>query len=233
MPDQPEETKANCNTCGGNRSAFIRARHSVREDFETSDPEYPVWYETTIQILECAGCHDLSTRRTGWLSELDPQFDSPDISYWPPPQRPLPTWHSDLVDENLRTAMKEVYVATRQEMVILASIGVRTLLDRAFYLLLEEKDHGPFSRKLEEMVKKGLLAESQRKIFQIIANVGNAATHQAHAPSQKTLIRILTAVESFLYQNFILPAEAEHIAKETPDKDKPGLLDGLGLSEGR
>ena len=118
--------------------------------------------------------------------------------------------------------MKEVYVAVSQEMVILGSIGVRTLLDRAFYLLLEEKDHGPFARKLEEMVKKGLLAESQRKIFQIIANVGNAATHQAHAPSQKTLIRILTAVESFLYQNFILPDEAEHIAKETPDKDKPG-----------
>ncbi|MCY4389085.1 MAG: DUF4145 domain-containing protein [Desulfurellaceae bacterium] len=127
--------------------------------------------------------------------------------------------------------MKEVYIAASQEMVILGSIGVRTLLDRAFYLLLEEKDHGPFARKLEEMVKKGLLAESQREIFQIIANVGNAATHQAHAPSQKTLIRILTAVESFLYQNFILPDEAEHIAKETPDKDKPGVFEALGLSE--
>ena len=126
--------------------------------------------------------------------------------------------------------MKEVYVAVSQGMVILAAIGVRTLLDRAFYLLLEKKDHGPFARKLKEMVKEGLLAESQRKIFQIIANVGNAATHQAHAPSQKTLIRILTAVESFLYQNFILPGEAEHIAQETPDKDKPPL-DVSGLSE--
>lgn len=127
--------------------------------------------------------------------------------------------------------MKEVYVAVSQEMVILAAIGVRTLLDRAFYLLLKEKDYGPFARKLEEMVKKGLLAFSQREIFQIIANVGNAATHQAHVPSQKTLIRILTAVESFLHQNFILPYEAASIAKETPGKDNPSPPDVSGLSE--
>lgn len=231
MPDQPEETKANCNTCGGNRSAFIRARHSVREDFETSDPEYPVWYETTIQILECAGCHNLSTRRSGWLSELDPQFDSPEISYWPPPQRSLPTWHSDLVDENLRTAMKEVYVAVSQGMVILASIGVRTLLDRACYLLLDEKDHGRFSEKLKAMVEKNRLLESEKEMFQSIADVGNAATHRAYAPSQATLVEILTAVESFLFHKFVLPEKARRIKRETPGKDKPGLLDGLGLSE--
>ena len=231
MPDKPAETQANCNTCGGNRSAFIRATHSVREDFETSDPEYPVWYETTIQILECCGCHNLSTRRSGWLSEYDPQFESPEISYWPPPQRALPPWHSDLGDENLRTAMKEVYVAVSQGMVILASIGVRTLLDRAFYLLLDEKDHGAFTKKIEAMVEKNLLLESEKEIFQSIANVGNAATHRAYAPPQATLVEILTAVESFLYQKFVLPEKVRHIKKETPDKDTPGLLDGLGLSE--
>ena len=231
MPDKPAETKANCNTCGGNRSAFIRAQHSVREDFETSDPEYPVWYETTIAILECAGCHDLSTRRSGWLSEYDPEFESPDISYWPPPQRSLPPWHSDLGDDNLRTAMKEVYVAVSQEMVILASIGVRTLLDRAFYLLLNEEDYGPFARKLEEMVKKNRLLEDQKEIFQSIADVGNAATHRAYVPPQATLVEILTAVESFLYQKFVLPEKARRIKKETPDKDKPAPLDVSGLSE--
>ena len=231
MPDKPEETKANCNTCGGNRSAFIRAKHSVTDRDDSSHEEYPVWYETTISILECAGCHNLSTRRSGWFSENDTQFDSPDISYWPPPQRSLPNWHSDLVDDNLRTAMKEVYVAVSQGMVILASIGVRTLLDRAFYLLLDEKDHGPFAKKIEAMVEKKLLLESEKEIFQSIANVGNAATHRAYAPSQATLVEILTAVESFLYQKFVLPEKARRIKKETPDKDKPNPLVVFGLSE--
>lgn len=222
-----ETIQANCNNCGGERTAFVQRHYSVGDYVKTPIDAFEyvqVGWDTTIEILECCGCKDLSVRRRRWFSEWDPQFDDEEISYWPPEQRDLPEWHSQLADDNLQKAMQEVYVAVGQSLLILAAIGVRTLLDRAFYLLLEEKDHGPFARKLEEMVKKGLLAESQRKIFQIIANVGNAATHQAHAPSQKTLIRILTAVESFLYQNFISPDEAEHIAKETPDKDKRGPL---------
>ena len=229
-----ETVQANCNNCGGERNAFVQSHYSVGDYEKTpiGGGDYvQVGWDTTIEILECCGCKRLSVRRRRWFSEWDPQFEDEEISYWPPEQRDLPEWHSQLADDNLRKAMQEVYVAVGQSLLILAAIGVRTLLDRAFYLLLEEKDHGPFARKLEEMVKKGLLAESQRKIFQIIANVGNAATHQAHAPSQKTLIRILTAVETFLYQNFILPDEAEHIAKETPDKDKPTPLDVSGLSE--
>ena len=223
-------TIANCNNCGGERRAYVRKEHSVKEYFKTSDPQYPVWYETTIAILECAGCQNISARRSGWLSELDPELDSPDISYWPPQQRPLPNWHSRLVDENLQTAMKEVYVAVSQGMVILASIGVRTLLDRAFYILLGKKDYGPFADKLKAMVEKKRLLEDQKEIFQSIADVGNAATHRAYAPPQETLVKILTAVETFLYQKFILPHEAEDIKKETPNKDKPDPLVVFGLS---
>ena len=122
-----------------------------------------------------------------------------------------------LLDEDLRQAMQEVYVASNQGLVMLASIGVRTLLDRAFLLLLKE-DHGPFPEKLEVMVDKGFLANNEKKIFQSIANVGNAAAHQAHVPSQGTLIMILTAVESFLHQKFILPDDAKAVEKETPSR---------------
>ncbi|MCY4386983.1 MAG: hypothetical protein OXC18_07730 [Desulfurellaceae bacterium] len=236
MSDKPAKVQANCNTCGGARSAFIQAEHSVTKTQATSDPEYSVWYETTISILECAGCGNVSVRRRGWFSENDPEYDSPDISYWPPRQRSLPDWHSDLGDDNLQKAMKEVYVAVSQGMVILASIGVRTLLDRAFYLLLDEEDHGAFAKKLCVMVQKGLLLESEKDIFQSIASVGDAATHRAYVPPQETLVEILTAVESFLHQKFVLPEKARRIKEETPDKDKPSkdkprVLEVLGLSE--
>ncbi len=209
--------KANCNDCGGERSAYVQAEHSVKQ-YESikSDPRYSVWYETTIAILECAGCQNISVRRSGWFSESDPDFESEDISYWPPQQRPLPAWHSELADKELKKAMREVYVAVSQGMVILAAIGVRTVLDLAFYLLLDEKDHGPFADKLKAMVEKKRLLEDEKEIFQSIADVGNAATHRAYAPSQTTLIKILTAVESFLYQKFILPKEAKAVREETP-----------------
>ena len=220
-------TIANCNNCGGERRAFVQSAHSVGDHVPYQIDEHlsvPVGWDTTIEILECCGCRKLSVRRKRWFSEWDPGFEQSEISYWPPQQRPLPEWHSKLVDENLQAAMKEVYVAVSQGMVILAAIGVRTLLDRAFYRLLDEKDHGPFAKKLKAMVEKKLLLENEKDIFQSIAEVGNAATHRAHTPSQETLVKILTAVETFLYQKFILPHEAADIKKETPNKDKPDPL---------
>ena len=68
------------------------------------------------------------------------------------------------------------------------------------------------------MVEKGFLPENDKKIFQSIANVGNAAAHQAHVPSQENLMKILTAVESFLYQRFILPDDVKAVEKDIPSR---------------
>ena len=206
--------KANCNNCGGERNALVRASHSVPG---SDDNGFADW-ETTMEILECCGCNRLSARSKFWFSE----WAEPDgtggtkIEYWPPKQAREPDWHDLLFDfdDNLRQAMKEVYVALNQGLVVLASIGVRTLLDRSFFLLLGE-DHGRFANKLNVMVSKKLLLESEKEIFKSIADVGNAAAHRAHVPSQETLIKILTAVESFLYQKFVLPSEAKAVEKET------------------
>ena len=228
MSEKSEPTKtveANCNNCGGKRRAFVQATYSVGDHQPYQIDEYLdhtvlVGWDTTMEILECCGCKRLSVRRRRWFSEWDPNFEKEEISYWPPQQHPLPEWHSQLKreDKNLHKAMQEVYVAVGQGMVVLASIGVRTLLDRAFYRLLKE-DHGNFAQKLEAMVEKGFLLENEKEIFQHIANVGNAATHRAYVPTQETLIKILIAVESFLYQKFILPKEAEAVGKETPKRE--------------
>lgn len=207
-----ETIQANCNECGGERNAFVRARHTIQGELD--EPNVPPfdWAET-IKILECCGCGALSARRESMFID----WDNVEITYWPPKQSRKPNWHNRLPDDNLRQAMKEVYVAFNQGLVVLASIGVRTLLDRSFFLLLKE-DHGTFAKKLDVMVEKKFLLESEKKIFQSIANVGNAAAHRAHLPTQETLIKILTAVESFLYQKFILPSDAEAVEKDTPSR---------------
>ena len=212
MSGEPKIISANCNNCGGARKAFVQADYSV-SDYDEQD----IGWWTIIEILECCGCNCLSVRRRRWFSEWDSHFDEEEVSYWPPQQRSLPKWHFHLQDDNLHTAMQEVYVAVSQGMVVLASIGVRTLLDRAFYLLLGE-DHGTFAQKLQAMVEKKFLLENEKEIFQRIADVGNAATHRAYVPTQETLITILTAVEFFLYQKFVLPREAKSIEKDTPNK---------------
>lgn len=204
----------NCNTCGGSRNSFVRASHSTRGD----DGGRFFWV-VRMDILECCGCNSLSLRRHYESYEGFGEDDNTEeeTTYWPPKQSRKPDWHNRLPDDNLRQAMQEVYVASNQGLVMLASIGVRTLLDRSFFLLLEE-DHSKFPNKLAVMVEKGFLPENDKKIFQSIANVGNAAAHQAHVPSQGNLMKILTAVESFLYQKFILPDEAKAVEEDTPSR---------------
>ena len=215
MSDEPKIVSTNCNNCGGERNAFVRASHTIRED------EDGIYWITTMDILECCGCSELSMRSTELFSESDDR----DIKYWPPKQSRQPDWHGRLLDDNLRKAMREVYVALNQGLVMLASIGVRTLLDRSFFLLLKE-DHGAFANKLKVMVEKGFLLENEKKIFQSIADVGNAAAHRAHLPTQETLTKILTAAESFLYQKFILPGDAKAMEKDTPSrKSQAGQAD--------
>ena len=205
--------QANCNTCGGKRNAFVRASHTIRGKGKIQGVNAYVEWADTMKILECCGCNTLSIQRELMYAD----WDNPDITYWPPKQSRKPKWYTDLTDENLRQAMQEVYVAFNQRLVVLASIGVRTLLDRAFFLLLKE-DHGTFAKKLKVMVEKKCLLESEKKIFQSIADVGNAAAHRAHLPTEETLIKILTAVESFLYQKFILPSDAKAVEKDTPSR---------------
>ena len=207
-----ETIQANCNECGGERNAFVRASHTTRG--QEVDPGFPPTdWAVTMKILECCGCNALSIQRESMFGD----WDNLTSTYWPPKQSRKPNWHNRLPDINLCRAMREVYVALNQGLMVLASIGVRTLLDRSFFLLLK-KDHGTFANKLNVMVKEGFLLEGEKTIFQSIADVGNAAAHRAHPPTQETLTKILTAVESFLYQKFILPDDAKAVEKNTPSR---------------
>ena len=229
MTDMMTTVKTNCNNCGGERNAFVRATHSVQG---SEGAGFASW-DKTMEILECCGCNELSGRQKFWFSEWGgpEEYGGTEITYWPPKQAREPDWHERLFDDNLRQAMQEVYVALNQGLVVLASIGVRTLLDRSFFLLLKE-DHGAFANKLKVMVKEGFLLENEKKIFQSIADVGNAAAHRAHIPTQEVLIKILAAVESFLYQKFILPDEAKAVEKDTRSpRSQAGPADLVDMAE--
>ena len=79
---------AHCNSCGGDRNAHVKASHSSPgNDGETS-------WETTLEILECGGCSEISVRRRFWFSEWEDFHQDPltgelvrtmpkKVSYWP------------------------------------------------------------------------------------------------------------------------------------------------------
>lgn len=202
--------EAHCNKCGGERKSFVRAEHAVKD----SDIFYDEYHwSTTFKIIECCGCKELSVLCEKYFSE----WDGIEKIQWPPKQSRKPEWWNRLEDKDLRQAMQEVYAASSQGLTMLATIGVRTLLSQAFLILLK-KDHGNFPDQLRKMVENGLLTEKEKEIFQSIVDVGSAAAHRAYIPKHEDLLKILTATESFLYQKFILPSDAESVKKETPNR---------------
>ena len=227
--DSPEDdgrggtVVANCNKCGGDRNAYVRATHAV----PGGDGE--VSWETVMEILECAGCSGMSVRRRHWFSEWEDICEDPltgqlvrdmpeEITYWPAKQtRARPDWGDQLSDSNLRQVLEEVYVALDHGLAIIAAIGARTLLDRAMLLKVGDQRHG-FRGKLDAMVENGLMGPEERDKFLIIADAGSAAVHRAHVPDDKALASVLTAVETLIHRLYVLPGEVKSLEESTPKR---------------
>jgi len=224
-PANPEPSsqvvKAHCNECGGERKAHKRASHTVNgKDGEAS-------WSNTYEVLECCGCSNMSVRHTFSFSEWD-QFDSDPLTgqprlvpgiketYWPPPtKRRKPEWAQKLDDDVLRGVLEEVYQALNAGMIVLASIGTRTLLDRGMFLRIGDPKRG-FAGKLDLMQEKGHIGKVERDILESITDAGSAAAHRGFTPSSKTLSTIIETAENFLHREFVLKTAAGEVKTATP-----------------
>ena len=220
---EKEVVKTYCNECGGERNAFKRTSYSRHgSDDDTS-------WSATVDTLECCGCNGLSVRRSDYFSEWD-DFDSDPftgeqtiipgikLSYWPPPlKRKKPKWKRDLPDEVLRDLMDEVYQALSLDLIVLASIGVGTLIDRAIYLHIDDPGCG-FPQKLDILFDRGTIGSDERDTLKIVTDAGNAAAHRGFAPDSEMLATIVDTAESFLHRAFILKNAAAELKVATPPR---------------
>jgi hypothetical protein len=212
-----------CNKCGGDRRAYKRASHTVTgHDDETS-------WSDTFDVLECCGCSGISVRHELWFSEWD-QFDEDPITgnprmipgvkveYWPPPtKRKKPDWAERLDDGALRGVFGEVYQALNLGLMALASIGTRTLLDRAMHLRVGDP-RGGFGAKLSRMVERGHIGADEQAILEVVTDAGSAAAHRGYTPNAKTLDTIVETVENFLQREFVLKTASGEIRAATPPR---------------
>jgi hypothetical protein len=140
------------------------------------------------------------------------------VSYWPPPtKRKKPDWADELEDDVLRRVIDEVYQALNGGLMVLASIGTRTLLDRGMFLRVGDPDGG-FGGKLSEMVDKGYIGRDERGTLEAITDAGNAAAHRGFSPRPEMLNTIVAMVENFLHREFVLKTAAGQLRTATPPR---------------
>lgn len=222
LPQKEINVKAHCNECGPDRNATQRASYAVQGN------DGPISWSDSYDVLECNGCSTLSVRHCIWFSEWDEIDHDPltgdmrmvpgiRTTYWPPPTtRKKPSWADEIDDEVMREVFEEVYAALNAGLMVLSSIGTRTLLDRAMTLQIGDK--GGFARKLQFMQEEGYIGETEKDILDAMTDAGSASAHRGHKPSVQHLNTIIDTVENFIHRLFILQAGAEGVKAATPSR---------------
>ena len=212
-----------CNACGGQRDSRKRASYTR----DGTDGE--VSWSHTYDVLECCGCHNVTVKHTHWFSEWDQIEGDPlrgearivpgeKVTIWPPPtKRPKPNWTERLEDRVLREVIEEVYLALSSGMIVLASIGTRTLLDRAMTLCIGDKQLS-FKDRIDLLRREGYVGETECDILAIIIDAGSASAHRAFSPTPEILDTIVATVENFLERQFILRHDVKNVELATPPR---------------
>lgn len=216
--------KAHCGVCHGEKNSWLRAEYTDKGGDGAN-----AWSET-YQTVQCCGCDKLSVRREVWRSEWDEaDFDEQGrpimrrvakVTYHPAQTvRATPPWAQALGDEVLRDVLDESYLALNSGLRMLASVGARTLLDRAGNILVGDVKGG-FEGKLSGLAIAGRISQSDKEALDAVADAGNASAHRGYAPEAERLNHIFNIIENFLERAFILTPVAAEIRKTTPPRPK-------------
>jgi hypothetical protein len=223
---EPKIVKAHCNRCKGDRNAFVRASHQT-----CGDDGNEISWSDTYEVLECCGCEQMNVRHQYWCSESDEiEYDisgnihhssaGPRTTYWPPPiKRQKPSWSSSISDSVLRTMFDELYIALSSDLLVLSTIGARTLFDRASFLKVGDPQGG-FAGKMREMQEKGYITPHEKEILEAMTDAGSASAHRGYSPTISQLNSIVDILENYIQRAFVLAEVATELKRTTPPRSQ-------------
>lgn len=221
--------KAHCPQCDGERQCLVLGE-KIKE-WESGDHIHSMWGRNTFKLLECMGCETVFYYKSSINSEdYEHDYDSerktvliPNITIvtFPKPSKvkSRPEWlHSLLVkDMQLHTIFNEMYAAYESGSFILASIGLRTIFDRATEVL---KIHPglPLKEKVNILKEEGFIGETEKSQLEIVTEAGNSAAHRAWTPKESEFESLLIIIESFVQRNVLRDDRVYNIAEMLPKK---------------
>ena len=222
--------KAHCPRCNGERNCDIHG--AFDQPWEHDDDEHHTNGRVEHRLLQCLGCETVFYWRLSWDSEgVDFRYNrrtgQEEMFYevsrltFPAPEkesdRPDWSWTLHKVDMTLSAIMSEVYAASEARSFILASVGLRTALDRMTELLGVDPDL-PMVGKVKALVANGWVGESEAQTLDVVMNAGNAAAHRAWSPIEEEFKKLLEVVEQFLLRAIITVKRSLEVAANIPKR---------------
>lgn len=226
-----DPVKAHCPHCDGERTCDVHGKIYVPWHWEDRQG-HSVNGGVDHSLLQCRGCETVFYEHSSWNSEDidywydengDTQGEHPrtKTTYPKPESKTKPVWLDSIykVDAQLRNILEEMYVAYDNQSYILASVGLRTALDRATEVLSIDPAIS-FEEKLDALVDGGWIGLTEREILDVVTNAGHAAAHRGWAPENHELTQLLSALELFLQKAFIVGKKALSLKTTIPAKPK-------------
>ncbi|MEG3170559.1 DUF4145 domain-containing protein [Sphingomonas sp. LB3N6] len=225
-----EKMKAPCPTCRGETNCVIHG--SLDQPWEQNDGEHSLYGQADHKLLECCGCNTAFYYRSSWDSEdvdeiYNPRTGEPSIYHprrietYPEPmvRDEREAWVVSLykIDLPLNTIMNEMYKAAANGSFILASVGLRTALDRAMEILGIDPGHN-LTDKLKSLKERGFIGPSEHDILSVVAEAGNAAAHQAWSPDRDEFAHLRVVLEQFVHRNVVVGQKALAVKNNIPAK---------------
>jgi hypothetical protein len=222
--------KAHCPRCDGDRICEIHG--TLDQPWSDDSDEHSVFGQTDHRLLQCRGCEAVFYWQSSWCSEdWDVNFNratgEEEMTYpskvetYPAPEarglRPDWTWELHKADLTLGQIMGEMYQAAEARSYILASIGLRTGLDRVIKILEIETEQ-PMMSKVQALLDGGWVGETEKLTLDIVADAGNAAAHRGWSPSEDDFRNLLRTMEQFIERVVMLGKRTLAVAPKIPAK---------------
>lgn len=222
--------KAHCPSCDRDTNCHVHG--AVDQPWNQDDGEHSMNGQVDHKLLQCLGCDTVFYHRSSWDSEdWDHDYDPrtrETVTYYPTRTETYPKpepsldradWTTNLhkIDWPLHNIMGEMYKAADGNSYILASVGLRTALDRAMEILGIDPGHYLVD-KLARLKERGFIRPSEHDTLSVVAEAGNAAAHQAWSPDRDEFAHLLVVLEQFIHRNIVVGQKALAVKNNIPAK---------------
>ena len=215
----PKRTqKLACEECG--RKTNHRVLASVNEYDESPGGDIQVWVDHWV--VQCLGCNTLAFCRRCRCSE-DLGYDEDGNSILIPNDKMFPhrlpgrqrKEYGPDVPGKIRSLYEEAYTSLCNNLNVLASIGMRAVLE----MVCQDKGlvKGNLRAKVDGLAKKGVVVPTDAEILHNLRFFANESAHEAATHTKKELIAGLTIIEQLLTNLYVLPREAKRIPSRPTD----------------
>ncbi|MEW8042468.1 MAG: DUF4145 domain-containing protein [Candidatus Thiodiazotropha endolucinida] len=129
----------------------------------------------------------------------------------------FPAWYDEL-DLTMKSLIREIDKALLNNMNVLATIGLRTLLDMA--MVDKVGDLGTFKQKLDKFTHEGYATPKGAELISGVLDAGNAAAHRAYSPNEEDIGVCVIVVKHMMEGIYILQPKIRKVTKNTPQRGK-------------